>query len=153
MEGVFKIIDIFEILNRIFLGLLEEFGIDQIKNDFSKVTGFSDPPILQNRPGHRTKLLEGIILQPAAEFFSCDVAGLGEAGNREVKPGHGETVSFEFIMRISGNNLFDLLKHPLDFFHTIRSKAGDWGRFNLCSLSLTSCHFSPGDFARKDAFN
>src|ERR1700693_1396426 len=67
-ERLLKIINILEVLQRIFLGFSKNSGPDQIENHVPDILAALDSPIIEHRDHHRPELLERVLPNAVEQF-------------------------------------------------------------------------------------
>src|SRR6266404_2052921 len=68
--GLFKIVDVLEIFDRIFLGFPKYACADQVKNHVSNILAGMNAPVIENRHDQRPELLQRVLPHPSEQFRS-----------------------------------------------------------------------------------
>src|SRR5262245_35866528 len=76
-KSLLKSKDVFEILDRIFLGLPEYPGANQVKNHVSNVLAGMNSPIFENRNDQRSELLERVLPHASQQLRSRHMPNRG----------------------------------------------------------------------------
>src|SRR5205814_8186360 len=79
-KSFLEIEDVLEIIDRIFLGLPENAGADQVENHVADIFARADPPVRQNRHDHRTEFLQRVLAHAFEKLRSRDVANRSALG-------------------------------------------------------------------------
>ncbi len=104
-----KIIDVLEILNRIFLCLSEYAGADQIKNHVPNVFAGTNSPIVENRHDQRSELLERVLPHASEQLGSRHMPDRGPLDFlllfcREIERVAQKNVRVPLVARVAGHD-------------------------------------------------
>src|SRR5690606_32263690 len=84
LKGFLKTVGVIKVFGAILLGLSKDAVGDQVENQITKVAASIDPPMIEDRQGHRPKLLQRKTPYPLKQLWPADMprrpftAGLGK---------------------------------------------------------------------------
>src|SRR5215472_14895900 len=113
-KRLFEIVDIFEIFDRILLGLSENTGGDQIKNHVSDVFAGMDAPAIEHCHHHRAEFLERVLPDSVEQFRPGHVTHADALDfllllGREVERIAQKNVAIPLVVGIVGYNRLESL--------------------------------------------
>src|SRR5205823_14831887 len=73
-EGLLKVVDVLEILDRIFRSFSKYSGIDQIKNHVSNIFAGMNTPVIETRHDHRSEFFERVLPDTVVQLRHAHVA-------------------------------------------------------------------------------
>ena len=106
-----------EIMPRVFVCLCEHVSIHQIENNFTEVLALTDPPIIKERDGHGSVLIDSELPDALQQLLTGDVAHrstllLCEFFLSMVKSLSNKKIRFALVPRILG---YDFFEHIIEF--------------------------------------
>src|SRR5437870_7337886 len=108
-KSLLKIIDVLEILDRIFLGLPEYPGANQVKNHVPNVFAGMNSPIVENRHDQRSELLERVLPHASQQLGSRHMPDRGSLDFlllfcREIERVAQKNVRVPLVTRVVGHD-------------------------------------------------
>src|SRR4030095_8356450 len=126
-ESFFKIIDVLEILDRIFLGLSEYASADQIENHVPNVLAGANSPVIEDRHDQRSELLERVLPHSSQQLRSRDMPDRGTLDLlllfcREIEGVAQKNIRVPLVTRVAGH---DRIKGfgKSNFLHELKKRA------------------------------
>src|ERR1044071_5144679 len=126
---LFEVVNILEILNRIFFSFSENPGGDQIKNHMSNVLARMNAPAIEHRHYHRAEFFQRILPNAIEQFWTgymahADTSDLFLLLCRKIERIAQKNVTVPLIAGVVGHNRFESLSES-NFLHGQKTRVSN----------------------------